>query len=237
MAAVRVTLSSPHPFAGAGPIGAGLSLTGRVQATIDDPGFAWQVELVLVAHEGRLAPESVSVRQRPGGAPVGTDTLRDVPVGAYVRRARDEMRAHPGMVMEYLGSGRTATVGRTVMPDGRPMGAPGAKVQIIPAGTVVEHFSPASPARWAAMEAAQRQHRPTQETLPEVAAAYREALEDPTTARAPTAHVGRKLNYSRGHAAKLVGLAREAGLLGPALGTKAGESSKKTRKGDKGRNR
>src|SRR5207244_331146 len=50
-----------------------------------------------------------------------------------------------------------------------------------------------------------RRRQPPSQTLPEVARIYREALAnpDPAVARTPTEELGRRLGYSRGHAARL----------------------------------
>jgi len=67
--------------------------------------------------------------------------------------------------------------------------------------------------------------RTADETLPAVVQVYRQALmdADPRVRSSPTATVARRLNYSRGHAARLVSQARTRGLLGPARRGRAGE--------------
>ena len=54
-----------------------------------------------------------------------------------------------------------------------------------------------------------------------VATIYRNAVRDGI--RSPSKHVGEVLGYSRSHAARLVGLARQQGLLGPTSSGRAGE--------------
>lgn len=61
----------------------------------------------------------------------------------------------------------------------------------------------------------------SQRHLAEVAAAYREAM---AQGIAPTQHVAERFNASHSTASRWVGMAREAGELGPATGPKPGEA-------------
>jgi hypothetical protein len=67
--------------------------------------------------------------------------------------------------------------------------------------------------------------RPTADVLPKVAQIYRAALasDDEFEREAPTAAVAKRLNYSRGHASRLVSAARKQGLLGEARRGRSGE--------------
>ena len=192
------TLGTGTPEEGGGPLDGGLWLPNRFSATVDDPAMPYLVTLTLGAHDRRLATESITLTMRAGGAPITATSLRAVKVDAYVALVRAELSKLRGgfRVMQ-----RVQGEGQTAW------------------SGVAEH-------EWPRFEASQSRRRRPEDTLPEVAAAYREALahHDSYIAAAPTQYVADQLHYSRGHAARLVVKARRAGLLDPAPGPgRAGE--------------
>ena len=68
-----------------------------------------------------------------------------------------------------------------------------------------------------------RTRQPKSKLLPTVVEAYRRAVADPRTSRAPTAAVAKELGYQRGHISRLLSQARAEGLLGPAKPGRSGE--------------
>ena len=203
---VRITIASPalgsgKPSQGGGPLEGGLLLLNGFEALIDDPSISFLVTLDVLALGGRLAASAVTVRRRAEGGPVTGSALRAVTVERYLQQTRDRLaKSSPPLV---------------------------GKVRESQAGW--RRWSPPSKAEWADFADGQRRRRRPEETLPAVAAAYREALasDDWEIRRAPTAEVGRRLNFSRGHAARLVSKSRKAGLLGPASQGRSGEVKQK----------
>jgi hypothetical protein len=201
---VRVTfedttvIGTGTPEEGGGPLDGGLWVANRFSATVDDPAMPYLVTLTLGAHDRRLATESITLTMRTGGAPITATSLRALKVDAYVARIRAELSTLQGGLRLMR---RTDGEGTTAW------------------SGVPEHD-------WPRFETSQSRRRRPEDTLPEVARAYREALghQDSYIAAAPTQYVADELHYSRGHAARLVVKARKAGLLDPAPGPgRAGE--------------
>jgi hypothetical protein len=187
------------PEEGGGPLDGGLFVPNRFSATVDDPNLPYLVTLVLGAHDRRLAAESMTLSMRPGGLPITSTSLRAVKVDACVARIREELGNMDGAlrVVRRHESGSTTS------------------------------WSGVPERDWPRFEGSQSRRRRPEDTLPEVAAAYREALghRDSRIAATPTKYVATTLFYSRGHAARLVAQARKAGHLGDALPGRAGEVS------------
>jgi hypothetical protein len=76
----------------------------------------------------------------------------------------------------------------------------------------------------AAMEE-RKKRQPRAEVLPQVVAAYRQALANPSTRSHPTQAVADRMNYARGYVSRLLSEARKMDppLLGPARPGQAGE--------------
>jgi hypothetical protein len=201
---IRVTQHTVQmaDFRPGGWLQGGLILLGPVGYDVVDSELPYDVTLIVWTHDGRLAAQDIKVTQRSGGPPVTTDGLRSVTVDAYL----DAVRAH------------LLSVGKLLLM--APVeGLPGA-------------FEPPRSDQEAHFDRAQRPRRPMDETLPKVAAVYREALRssDAMVAMAPTEEVGRRLGYSRGHASRLVTAARKEGLLDSARPGRAGEAKTAAKK-------
>lgn len=191
------TMGTGSEAEGGGLLSGGLVLMQRFGVTVDDPGFDYLVHLTVTACEGRLVPELVSVRTRPGVPSVNSTTLRRVKLDAYMALVRQHLIAGQG---RFLVMHKRECTGSTT-------------------------YSPVAPDAWHGFDDEPKQRRAPSDVLPAVAAVYREALRsaDPLVASKPTAYVASRLDYSRGHAARLVSQARRAGLLGNAYPGRAGE--------------
>lgn len=183
---------------GGGPLDGNLVLANRATVGIDDPAVPYEIELTVAAVNRTLAAEDVRLRRRGDGPAVTSTALRGLVVETYIARVREEVgHAHGGAWIKQV-------------------------TEQTPTSTT---YSLVNPDRWNAFEHAQRRRdRPTPGL---VAQLYRDALAspDPKDRKAPTATVARRLNYHRGHAARLVAQARAEGLLGPAHPGRAGEAS------------
>jgi hypothetical protein len=187
--------------AGGGELEGGITQLARLPVRVDDLNLDYVLTLTLATDRGHLVIEEARLTRREGHPAITSTGLRTVALDAYLRGIRRELARRP----EELGFG---------VEHGRIN------------DTVVWRLPTTE--EWAGVEAhQQRPRRPPVETLPAVVAAYREAVDssDPEISRAPTAEVGRRLHYSRAHAARLVSKARKAGFLGPALKGRAGEGT------------
>jgi hypothetical protein len=189
--------------AGGGPLDGGLWLTHEIIREVDDPGLPYLLRLKIGALDGRLAVREAVISRREEGPPVDAIGLRRVAIDRYLRRVLDEMTAKlPSPAV------------RVVSP---PWEAPG--------GSTWQYQAPPGEADLQRFATIQRHRQSPAELLPKVAEVYRAALADPATARRPSLEVARRLFKSRTHAARLVAMAREAGLLGPAIPGRAGEGA------------
>ena len=182
----------------------GLFLVWPFTYDVTDSELPYDLTLRVWTHEGRLACEDIEVTQRRGGPPVTTDGLRSATIEAYLDEIRKAM---------FNAEDFSFTVLKSPPKGSRLLQSPTAE-------------------EWVALDRFQRPRRPTDELLPHIAAAYREALRssDPQVAKAPTAAVAQQLHYSRGHASRLVSEARKAGLLDPARRGRPGEVKTPARK-------
>jgi hypothetical protein len=203
MSGVAVTIIARPPEnsygGGAGPLEGDLELVEGFEAQIHDPDLGCDLILTIGAHNRRLAIERAVFSLREGGAPLTGTRLRSAPLDAYLQGVRREL--------EEQGD-------RLLVPQQRR--SPGAPVPYLTRPTEED---------WHRFEARKRRNHHTSELLPLAADAYRKALADPDPEvfRSPTAEVGRRLHKSRGHAARLVAMARDAGFLGPAFRGRSGE--------------
>jgi hypothetical protein len=210
LAAIKVTvhpgdIGSGVPEQGGGPLRGGLKLANRFDADIEDQAVPYDIRLTIGARDGWLACEVVTIRERPRGPAVTSMAVRNVPLGAYVQRIREELERYWGAGLLWKETGRTETT--------------------------VSHGWPADPGEWEAFDIGQlrRAARAVTVTTGMAAAAYREALAspDPGQNKRPTAAAADKLGVSRGHLSRLLSRARREGMegLGPqrAPRRKAGE--------------
>jgi hypothetical protein len=183
--------------AGGGELAGGVTQLARLLVRVDDLNLDYVLTLTLANDRGHLVIEEARLTRREGHPAITSTGLRTVALDAYLRGIRRELARGAGGVGFGVERGRIG-------------------------GAVV--WSPPLTEEWAGFESNQRRRVPA-ETLPAVAAAYRQALADPDpdVSRSPTAEVGRRLHYSRAHAARLVSKARKAGLLGSAMKGRAGE--------------
>jgi len=196
MTAVAVTLDGPDERVGGGPLGGGLLLRGRFTAKIEDPAVPYNVTMAIVAFEGRLVCDAVTVARKGNGPIVTGTTLRSTVLDSYLSRVRETLGLFDGGFLVLKERERTPTS---------------------------VSYSGVRSDEWATFESTQGRDRPIE--VAEVANLYREALGSPDSKinRAPTAAVARRLGVHRGHAARLVSRARQEGLLGPARAGRAGE--------------
>jgi hypothetical protein len=192
---------TPFDLAGGGYLDGGIALRRRFELDDVDPELPYRLTLLIGARGGRLVVQQMVIVQREGGPPVDATGLRRVAIDRYLRRALADLMAEPrGLLVRLVGPPFEAPGGSTWAYTAEPSGA-----DLQRAATI------------------QRRRQSPAELLPKVAEAYRAALADPATARRPSLEVARRLFKSRTHAARLVAMAREAGLLGPATPGRAGE--------------
>ncbi len=181
-----------------GSLGAGVELLAEPTYDIEDPALDYGVTLTVTAHENLLACRELTLSQRADGPAVTDQKLRAVTIKSYLAEIRRNLESLSGglIILRF-------------------------------AEQFADSFAmePLSEGDVAGLEARHRRRQPMADTLPRVAAAYRQALasDDEFERDAPTEFVAKQLNYSRGHASRLVGLARKEGLLGPARPGRAGE--------------
>jgi hypothetical protein len=203
MSRVAVTIIPPSPETsfgrGGGALEGDLELVEGFRAEIADPDLGCDLSLTIVAHSRRLAIERAVFSLREEGLPLTGTRLRLAPLDAYLQAVRQGL--------EELGD-RLLVRTQTRSPD-----------------AMVPYLTRPTDEDWQRFEAEHRRNHHSRELLPLAAEAYRRALAspDPKVFRSPTAEVGRRLHRSRGHAARLVATAREAGYLGPAFRGKSGE--------------
>jgi hypothetical protein len=200
---VGVTIIPPLPTTsygrGGGALEGDLELVEGFQAEIADPELGCDLSLTIGAHNRRLAIERAVFSVHEDGLPLTGTRLRSAPLHAYLQAVRQGL--------EDLGHGLLVR---------NQTRSPNAGVPYLTRPTEED---------WQRFEAAYRRNHHSRELLPLAADAYRRALAspDPQVFRSPTAEVGRRLHRSRGHAARLVAMAREAGFLGPAFRGRSGE--------------
>jgi hypothetical protein len=200
---VGVTIIPPPPATslgrGGGALEGDLELVEGFQAEISDPELGCDLSLTIGAHNRRLAIERAVFSLREEALPLTGTRLRSAPLDAYLQAVRQGL--------EDLGD-RLLVRNQTPSPD-----------------AMVPYLTRPSEADWHRFEAEYRRNHRARALLPLAADAYRRALAspDPKVFRSPTAEVGRRLHRSRGHAARLVAMAREAGFLGPAFRGRSGE--------------
>jgi len=184
---------------GGGPLEGDLELLERFRAEIEDPELGCDLSLTIGAHNRRLAIERAVFSLREGGRPLTGTRLRSATLDAYLRAVRRGL--------EELGD-------RLLVPN--QTGSPDSPVPYLTRPTAED---------WERFDTDRHRNHRTRQLLPLAADAYRQALAsaDPRLYRSPTAEVGRRLHKSRGHAARLVAMAREAGFLGPAFRGRSGE--------------
>lgn len=85
----------------------GLAMPSPLIVKVED-FHGYDLELVLVPHAGRIAAESVKVKQRRGGPPVTSEAIRSVPVARLVREAAPAL-----LSIEQTDSGAAAGVPNT----------------------------------------------------------------------------------------------------------------------------
>jgi hypothetical protein len=203
MSRVAITIIPPNPESsfgqGGGPLEGDLELVEGFRAEIEDRELGCDLSLTIGAHNRRLAIERAVFSLREAGLPLTGTRLRSAPLDAYLQAVRRGL--------EELGD-RLLVVNQTRSPSGP-----------------VPYLTRPTEEDWGRFESERRRNHHTRQLLPLAADAYRQALAspDPTVYRSPTAEVGRRLHKSRGHAARLVALAREAGFLGPAFRGRSGE--------------
>lgn len=168
-------------------------LQENATAVVDDPGLPYLVQLTLGAFAGRVGVEKLEIRSREGAGPVTSEALRRVPLQSYV----DAVLADPSV--------RTYVVAETQRTERSVGWGPPAKEQL------------------EALRLAGRRRSDPADVLPAVVEAYRRALGDPRWRGKPTEKVAQELNYSRGHASRLLSLARKRGMLGDARPGVGGE--------------
>jgi hypothetical protein len=181
---INGTAGTGGPGSGGGMLHGGLKLLGQLTVDVADPAVPYDIRMVVVARDGWLACDSVTVASRGDGPPVTGAAMRVPKLAAYLSQARDELGGQ-------LGAGLIVHVNR-----------------------VTEHatsYGFASPADWDRLDFAQRR-RAAQLTPELVAACYREALADPEQSRRPTAAVAERLHASRGHISRVLTAARRQGL-------------------------
>ncbi|MGC2208169.1 MAG: hypothetical protein WA724_10030 [Candidatus Dormiibacterota bacterium] len=169
------------------------------QAEIADPELGCALSLTIGAHNRRLAIERAVFSLRENGLPLTGTRLRSAPLDAYLHAVRQGL--------ENLGDGLLV------------------RSQTRSPNALVPYLTRPTEEDWQRFQAEYRRYHHSRELLPLAADAYRRALAspDPRVFRSPTAEVGRRLHRSRGHAARLVAMAREAGFLGPAFRGRSGE--------------
>lgn len=203
MSRIGVTIIRPSAATsdglGGGALEGDLELVEGFQAEIADPELACDLSLTIGAHSRRLAIERAVFSLREGGLPLTGTRLRSAPLDAYLQAVRQGL--------EDLGDGLLVR-SQARSPD-----------------AMVPYLTRPTEADWERFEAEHGRNHNSRELLPLAADAYRRALAspDPSVFRSPTAEVGRRLHRSRGHAARLVAMARDAGFLGPAFRGRSGE--------------
>jgi hypothetical protein len=203
MSRVAVTIVPPSPGAsygrGGGALEGDLELVEGFRAELADPALGCDLTLTIRAHNRRLAIERAVFSIREGGLPLNGTRLRAAPLDAYLQAVRQALEELDDSFLV-----RTQTR------------YPNAMVPYLTRPTAED---------WQRFEAEHRRYHHSRELLPLAADAYRSALAspDPKVFRSPTAEVGRRLHRSRGHAARLVAMARENGFLGPAFRGRSGE--------------
>jgi hypothetical protein len=199
------------------PLGDRLVVPDRFYALIepDDPSLPI-CNVGCVVERGRTVCVDLRCERREGAAPITGGTLRELPIGLYVREATravtrrlvqdgDEIRAVPVRYGELLpeevrDGGDTLIYG------------PGSR-----AAPEEERFD----AQYAQSTGAARRRGPLRdEDLRRVAEVYRAAH---ATDEAPTRAVAARFGVSRSTAGRWVAEARRRGVLGKARARKAGE--------------
>jgi hypothetical protein len=187
-------LGSGRPEQGGGKLRGGLVLMNRFKVDIEDPAVPYDIHLTVGARDGWLACEVVTIGTKEGGPAVTSLAIRNVALGVYVQRIREELQLYMGALLLMVEAGR--------------------------AEGVVHYEPPMHPEDWDSFDVAQLRRAARAATLtPEMAAeAYREALAspDPAQNKRPTAAAAEKLGVSRGHVSRLVTQARREGS--PGLG-------------------
>ncbi|MGA8015887.1 MAG: hypothetical protein WCB85_08230, partial [Candidatus Dormiibacterota bacterium] len=178
---------------GGGALEGDLELVERFRAEIADPSLHCDLTLTIGAHNRRLAIERAVFSIRDGGLPLTGTRLRSAPLDAYLQVVRQSLEELDEMLL--------------------------ARTQTRSTNAMVPYLTRPSEEDWQRFQRENRRKHRSRELLPLAADAYRRALAspDPKVFRSPTAEVGRRLHRSRGHAARLVAKAREAGFLGPAF--------------------
>jgi hypothetical protein len=203
MSRVAITIIPPSPEAsygrGGGPLEGDLELVEGFRAEIEDPDLGCDLSLTIGAHNRRLAIERAVFAVREVGPPLTGTRLRSAPLDAYLQAVRRGL--------EELGD-RLLVRNQTRLPDSQ-----------------VPYLTRPTDEDWERFDSGRRRNHNARQLLPLAADAYRRALAspDPKLYRSPTAEVGRRLHKSRGHAARLVAMARDAGFLGPAFRGRSGE--------------
>jgi hypothetical protein len=203
MSRVAVTIIPPPPETsfggGGGALEGDLELVEGFRAEIADPELGCDLSLTIRARNRRLSIERAVFSLREDGLPLTGTSLRSAPLDAYLQAVRQSL--------EELGD-------RLLV-----------RIQTRSPNALVPYLTRPTEEDWQRFDAEHRRNHHSSELLPLAADAYRGALAspDPTVFRSPTAEVGRRLHRSRGHAARLVAMAREAGFLGPAFRGRAGE--------------
>ena len=197
----RVPIAINPLGTGGGLLDGGYRLESAYTARVDDPASNYVVTMTIDAKEGRLVCEKLLVEMREGGvAPITGQILRSIVVDSYLQHS---LYALNSTSMADLSQGLWQQVASTPKWTKWTMGAD-------PHAVALQQ---------------QRRRRPSSEVLPEVVRLYREALvhPDPSIRRKPTQYVADELHYDRGHAARLVSMARTKQLLGPARIGRSGE--------------
>jgi len=203
MSGIVITIIAPTPETsygqGGAPLEGDLELVEGFRAEVADPELGCDLSLTIGAHNRRLAIERAVFSLRVDGLPLTGTRLRSAPLDAYLQAVRRGL--------EELGD-------RLLVKN--QMRSPGSQVPYLTRPTEED---------WERFESERHRNHRTRQLLPLAAEAYRRALAspDPKVYRSPTAEVGRRLHKSRGHAARLVAMAREAGFLGPAFRGRSGE--------------
>jgi hypothetical protein len=203
MSRVGITIISPTPETsygrGGGQLEGDLELVEGFRAEIEDPDLGCELSLTIGAHNRRLAIERAVFSYREGALPLTGTRLRSAPLDAYLQAVRRGL--------EELGD-RLLVRSQARSPGGH-----------------VPYLTRPTREDWERFESERHRNHHARQLLPLAADAYRKALAspDPKVYRSPTAEVGRRLHKSRGHAARLVARARDAGFLGPAFRGRSGE--------------
>jgi hypothetical protein len=134
----------------------------------------------------------------------------DCPYGVRVRFATWGLDSSPLV-------GEVVVVRRAFGPDITSKGLRSVKLARLLAAAADAGLTDDIPRTWERLRSSSKQD----DLLREVADEYRRALD--RGIRSPSKHVAEAFGYSRPHAARLVGLARQKGFLGPATPGKAGE--------------